>query len=294
MRGFSLIELAFVVLIMGLLAAASSTFFLEDWRRKKTDITAAEIWAIGTAAQKYSADNGAWPDRVNLCSGALAVLLTDGYLGAIDAYSPWYEATSNPGGQYVVACDDNALTVTVTTTTEWAGYIANNLAVTTAAGADTITVFPLAAAVPALAGLLHRDFDPAHPEYNQMNTDLVMGDGVTAANSITNAMDVELAPEAVGGKGRSLSQAVQDVVVAYSGDAIDKPVCPPGKVPQIFVAPSLFVGGDPARAIGGVSPRATHLSATQWQVFLEVLTKDGWISDPALTEGRIIVMTKCT
>ena len=82
--GFTLVELSFVVLILGILAVSYNRFILDNWRKKKTDITAAEVWTIGTAAQKYSSDLNTWPDQANSCAGAFAILIAQGYLANID------------------------------------------------------------------------------------------------------------------------------------------------------------------------------------------------------------------
>lgn len=301
-RGFTLVELSFVVLITGILAAASVGFFLEDWRQKKTDITAAEIWAIGTAAQKFSSDNGAWPNQGTSCNTALTTLTAGGYLGAVSTNSPWYDAAQFPNARYTTSCNANRFTVAITINPDWAGYIANNLAATSVSGSTSTTFFPIAASVPALAGLLHRHYDSANPDNNKMETNLNMGgysiasaNNIAASGSVT-ASTMSATNFTATGKNRTLTQAVQDItVLAHNGNVL-KPTCPAGQTAQIFVAPARFVGGSPANPIGGVNARAiAHpTNSNYWRVQIEVLTKDGWITNSAQTQGRVLAMTKCT
>lgn len=183
--GFTLVSVMVAIGIMLSVSAALTPMYVEQVRKSKTVVTKGEVEAIGSAAQKYAADTGDWPDSANACNGALATLKAAGYLPAMDDKSPWYDAASNPGGQYTFSCNSSRFDIDVTTDADWAAYLENRLAVTTRAGSTTTTSYPLAASVPALAGMLHRTYDPAHPEYNRMETNIDMnGNDLNNTNSV--------------------------------------------------------------------------------------------------------------
>lgn len=186
LSGFTIIEVMVVLFLMGIIAAATLPNLAEEFNEKRTDVTSAEVWMIAQAAQKYAADNsGDWPDDTNNCSDAITALTPD-YLQNVDSSSPW-DTT------YLTDCTGSTFSVEVQTDSDWAGVMANSLPAASVNGAgDTTTVaVPLPASVPALAGLLHRNYDSSNPEHNQMNTDINMTSESGDPQDINDAQDVE-------------------------------------------------------------------------------------------------------
>jgi len=102
---------------------------------------------------------------------------------------------------------------------------------------------------------------------------------------------------------RYSSQAVYDVTIAANNDLIQKPTCPVGKNPQVFLGvanANRATGGSEIVPVAGVSTYARSVSATQWRVFIELLDEDGLHggeSNPGglpFPQGALFVATKCT
>jgi type II secretory pathway pseudopilin PulG len=170
---------------------------------------------------------------------------------------------------------------------------------------------------------LYRFAVPGHPELNAMQTELDMTDhairGVHEVQFTSRTMTSEscVDPDVDGrvflDKDQGLylcrdgqmqvladtgnSTLFKNAVLASNGDVIEKPVCPPGTntIPQIFVAPSIATAGAEAPPMTALQAWAVSLNASQWQVYLRLLTTDdtlGWVN-PVSDYGRIMVCTTC-
>jgi prepilin-type N-terminal cleavage/methylation domain-containing protein len=285
--GYTLVELMIVIMLIGIFTAATQEYFVDKIRQTRTDLTISEIWELGKAAKAYRVDNGEWPDQTNNCANTIA-LVVPAYTENIDVNSPWYDVTDNPSGAYVFDCNAQTFGVTVGSDADWASYISNNVTSTLATGTSSRTAFSLPSSVPALAGLLHRDADAAHPEYNQMNTDIDMNS--FNINNIGTATAQDLISSI---KNRSLAQSIQDATVTCHNGLVNKPSCPVGQTPQIFTTVMMVSENATGNPLGAIQAYATSISAAQWRAQLRILTKTGWVY-PSCTYGKVVAFTKCT
>ncbi|THB69346.1 MAG: type II secretion system protein [Gammaproteobacteria bacterium] len=117
--GFTLIEIALVLIIMASLAVLTSKFFFRDLDAQTVDQTADEIALIQRAALTYFARNKEWPDQSGGCADAaeemgdkllaglnLATTGAGASLTVNGIYSPWY----GPSGKvsYTTSCTNGA------------------------------------------------------------------------------------------------------------------------------------------------------------------------------------------
>ncbi len=317
-KGFTLIELVIVMLVVGIIAIYTTPNFIEDLRERRTNITIAEVNQITSAAQNWVSDNGTWPDQANNCVDAIAIMVgVGGYIDNIDSFSPWYDAAVNPGGAYITSCTPTNFSLSVTTDPEWAGAVANSLPATSIIGPSTITSVPLPSSIPALDALLPRDGSRAMTGNLDLGTNDINNVNTVNATKLVSTVSVDtpllvdtdnpvfrldpslnskLAQVVVDdvclASGTCLSdlKAATDNIVA-DGSLITKPICTTG-IPQIFANPVSFSKDAVGDAIGAVQVYASNFSATQWQVFLRILTKDGFFS-PTFDYGKIHVVTRC-
>lgn len=170
-RGFTLLEISIVMIIAVALAVITTRGLYLKINHNSVEHTAAEIWSIGEGAQHWISTHDEWPGEGNSCTNAITALNTI-YFGGIPTQSPWdtpYITSCVPGESFSiqVQLDDN-----------WAPALMNMLAVTRilpGTSDTTITTLPLPGSISALTNVLKRTADPAHPEYNRMETDLDMG-----------------------------------------------------------------------------------------------------------------------
>lgn len=98
--GFTLIEIALVLIIIASLAVVTSKFFFRDIDSETVDQTVDEIAIIQREALTYYAKNGEWPDQEKDCIGAISKF------GGLNGTSPWY----SDSGQidYTTKCSANS------------------------------------------------------------------------------------------------------------------------------------------------------------------------------------------
>lgn len=198
--GFTLLEITVAVAVASIIAAAAIRTLPDQIRRAKSDATIAQVMLLGEAAQAYEFTEGEWPDEANNCADAFATLTTATpgaavvpgvtYVEGLDIVSPWgtdYEFTCVPG--------DRQFRLTVASTDEFSGYIANGVPAATVTDDETTSLFPRAEFIPNLTQVLYRD-DSGGVERNTMRTDLFMADTndiIMGGGDLTGAQRIQAA-----------------------------------------------------------------------------------------------------
>lgn len=117
--------------------------------------------------------------------------------------------------------------------------------------------------------------------------------------SITGLKDINF-EGFVGGDGQpvSLRESVFDTISLVShGQYVNKPTCPTGLTPKIYLASAQMVGkGAKAVKIGGFQNNATH-SGNQWLVTIRYYTQNsagnGYWEYPNASDAKALAFTRC-
>jgi prepilin-type N-terminal cleavage/methylation domain-containing protein len=198
-KGFTLIELAFVLIVMAIITAFTTKAYLfqKAFEREeaRADKTIEEIIQISEAMGGWRLDRGDWAGVANNCVDTITILTNPPPKPATPttpadpnptAYLRYVGTVSPYGTAYVTSCDANSFTIEVKSNKDYAKYIRTKLAGTKIKAAPdddtTITSIPRKTINLTLA-----DFLPfAGTTNRQMSGDIDMGN-----NAITNASDVE-------------------------------------------------------------------------------------------------------
>jgi type II secretory pathway pseudopilin PulG len=145
---------------------------------------------------------------------------------------------------------------------------------------------------------LARTTIPGRPEMNQMLTDLDLSSNditnvgtLTTDNLVVNT-DIQSPSITDTTKGKTLSQAVQDVVVVSNGGTLAKPTCPATETAEVFISPVMYSNDAVGDPIGSVQTWAVD-NGSDWTGHLRILTPSGWVS-PSAAYGKIMMMSKCS
>ncbi len=104
-RGFSLLEVVIVVVIIGIIAAIAIPNLLNAIDRGKQKRTMADLRSMGTSIEEYSIDNNFYPTAVTLT--ALEDQVTPSYIRKLPANDGWgggFEIDSIPGEYTLASC----------------------------------------------------------------------------------------------------------------------------------------------------------------------------------------------
>ncbi|THB69345.1 MAG: prepilin-type N-terminal cleavage/methylation domain-containing protein [Gammaproteobacteria bacterium] len=193
-RGLTLIELSIVLMILAALAVVSTRFMFDEFDRTIADKTVAEMWAVAEYSVAYIAENNIWPDQVNNCAGAEAVMADDaGLLQGLNLVkqgsplvttgieSPWYNDSASDYVTYDISCSNTSpqsgFVVALTlpsfaggqTAEEWAQYILQKLPLAQLDPGNSsriILTMPPPSGVFALRDYLSRKPDPDRQTLN--------------------------------------------------------------------------------------------------------------------------------
>lgn len=196
-RGFTLIELSIVLMILAALAAVSTRFMFDEFDRSIADKTVAEMWAVAEYSVAYISmqnHNGQWPDQGASCVNAEQVMkdaqmlqglnIETKSVGGTDVSeikSPWYDDGSSDYVSYEINCSsifpESGFAISLSlpsfasgqSAEEWAQYILQKLPLAklndTNKSQITLTM-PQPAGVVALRDYLSRIEDPKRYDLN--------------------------------------------------------------------------------------------------------------------------------
>lgn len=108
-RGFTIVELLIVIVVIGILAAITIVAFTGIQTRARDAERSSEAAAIMKAVEMYRADNGSYPlqsggnENSGYNTGGLATFLVPKYMGSLPA-----DPRSSDGIEYQYARDVNA------------------------------------------------------------------------------------------------------------------------------------------------------------------------------------------
>lgn len=196
-RAFTLIEMAVVMVILSLFAAATIPNIVEDFNQARAELTVQKVKAIKQAARFWAEDNkGVWPLQGSNCVNAVNALISAGYLNwdAPNRLSPWgtpFETNCSAVNGYA------SIGIEVTTEPKWTGFIKNALNATEVISKSqpndatrTHVLLPGAVVEELKKDLLHRVNVAGKPELNHMNTTLNMMSEYGIPQNINNAKNI--------------------------------------------------------------------------------------------------------
>lgn len=184
-QGFTLMELAIVLAITAMLAAAAVPNYMTRVNQKRADTTVQDTQAIIDAARAYRSEKGSWPGDAT-CSNAIQALgaTTPPMLAGVSNINRYNYPITTSCTQYTFSVDQN-------TTQDWDGVVVNGLPGSQIINSSTYqirTTVGVPGTEPALDGKLSR-LASANAEMNRMRTNLLMGNNdineVNAVNAQT-------------------------------------------------------------------------------------------------------------
>ena len=115
---------------------------------------------------------------------------------------------------------------------------------------------------------------------------------ITATNDVSLSDDLIADDVYLNYRQRWSGSGVYDVYIKSHGEYVPKPVCRPGKSPEIYTAPTQFSANATLDPIAAVQSWAAH-SGSNWRVYMRVYVNSAWFY-PSSTYGRMLVITKCS
>jgi type II secretory pathway pseudopilin PulG len=151
---------------------------------------------------------------------------------------------------------------------------------------------------------LYRVAVPGHPELNIMMTDLDMNNNdinnvqnagifdLTVGNSAVVTGDVTAEDLVLSQNGnQEVSEGIYFADIVASGDVVNKPTCPAGKTPSIYVSPAMFSDNGTGSTLSAVQTFAEDNGAN-WTARMRIRNEYN-LFEPNSTYGKLLVFTKC-
>lgn len=270
-RGFTLLELAVALAMLGLIAALTTPNIMDEINIKRANSTIQDTQSILDAARAYRVEHGTFPGA-STCTNALTVLRTAGFLPTTPTQNRYNQSISTK-------CDARTFSVVQRALPDWDSYLVNALpgTVITNAGTNQITsTIGIPGTESALSELLHRS-DVGNPERNRMRTTLRLGnnqiheagnihfsvnnptlradtgnlhlssaggDVIIPAGQKLVVDDIEIRSRGNRRVADSMGNYVQiGTYVVQNGWLVRRPSCPNGGVPKAAMRPATMRGG---------------------------------------------------
>lgn len=197
MQGFTLIELAVVMMLVTLLAMLTTPSMMNEINQRRASATVEETQLIVDAARSYRMSTGAWPGNAT-CSDALTILKSGSspMLVGVGALNKYNSPISTSCTALTFSVDQNAVQ-------DWDGYIVNSMAgteIVNSGQSQLRTTIGIPGSEPALNSKLSR-IATGNAELNRMRTTLLLG-----GNDITEIENIEAVSANLSG-GLDVKQA---------------------------------------------------------------------------------------
>lgn len=180
-HGFTLIELAVVMMIISVLAMLTTPSIMNEINQKRAAIAVEETQLIVDAARSFRISTGTWPGNAT-CSNALTVLK-----GGATPMLVGIGTNNKYNSPFSTSCTAQTFSVDQNAVADWDGYIVNSLAATEIVNAGTSqlrTTIGIPGSEPALDSKLSR-IATGNAELNRMRTTLLLGgNNITEVNAI--------------------------------------------------------------------------------------------------------------
>ncbi|MCS7527129.1 type II secretion system GspH family protein [Pseudomonas aeruginosa] len=181
-RGFTLIELAVVMMIVSVIAMLTTPNMMNEINHRRADVSIEETQLILDAARSYRIAYSKWPGD-STCSNAIDTLRT-----TTPAMLPPVGPLNRYNSPYSTSCTSRTFSVDQNAVADWDGYIVNAIAGSTIHNASTAhirTTIGIPGSEPALDSKLSR-IATGNAELNRMRTNLLLG-----GNDIKEVADIE-------------------------------------------------------------------------------------------------------
>lgn len=270
-RGFTLLELAVALAVLGLIAALTTPNIMDEINIKRANLTIQDTQQVLDAARAYRAESGSFPGNAT-CTNAISTLTTAGFL-------PNLPTTNRYNHAITTNCTARTFSITQRALDDWDGFLVNGLPGTIISNAGTNEIrstIGIPGTESALAHLLHRE-NTGNPEQNRMRTALLMGNNQIAESgninfSVTNPTvradagsltlsaasgdviippgqklivdDIEIRTKRNRRVAHSMPNYVQiGTYIVQNGWLVRKPTCPGGGAPKAAMRPATMRGG---------------------------------------------------
>lgn len=170
-KGFTLVELAVVLAIIGIIAALTTPNFMRDLNQRRANLVIEDTQMIVDASRAYRVKTGSWPGDAT-CMNALETLQN-----ANPPFLPTTPATNRYGSNLSTSCTATTFSLDQSAIADWDGYIVNSLAGTQIVNTSLFqlrTTIGVPGSEPALDSKLSR-IATGNAELNRMRTDLLLG-----------------------------------------------------------------------------------------------------------------------